>query len=52
MSIVIEPMTSVTLEEEGQGVVGLLISWSVTTPRVVQYGFLQLPRTLEERVLL
>jgi hypothetical protein len=35
MSIAIELMTSVTLEEVGQGVVGLLTSWSLATPRLV-----------------
>jgi hypothetical protein len=51
-SIAIEPATSATLEEEGQGAVGLLTSWNVATSRVVQYDFPQLPSTLEESVLL
>jgi hypothetical protein len=51
MSIVIELMTLETLEE---GVVGLLTScsWNIAVSRVIQYGFLLLPSTLKESVLL
>jgi hypothetical protein len=45
-------MTPVTLEEVEKGVLGLMTSWNVIMPRVVQYDFPQLPSTLEESVLL
>jgi hypothetical protein len=51
-SIVIETTTFCDLEERGQGVLVLLTSWSITAPMVAQCGFLQLPSTLKESVLL